>query len=435
MIVDTTEKFDAELLESIFRTSKKTIQEYVREIERYCRFKSVQHQVSNGTVLDDRGKLIDLYEACVQQDAHLSAVLETLVSQIVGERYMLAKQNDKGKYVKDVEETKKIQGSQFIKIIRGIVESKLYGYTLLEIFPEIDERTGKLKEVTSIERRNVLPDQRRVVRRQSMWSPGWDLESSQYRDNYILINSGTLGLFSATTPLILAKKFTLANYVNFSHTYGQPIIHGKTDSESNGDRKKLANDISSAAQNKVIVTGLGDEIDIKTFTMSNSEKIYTSLIETVNAEVSNLILGSESMAGATQSYVGSTRAHQDIFRDRVDVYREHIENVMNEEIVPRLVKMGYLKPGLEFKYSNRLEMSNKDKIDLYSFITDKYEVSSDEIEKEFGITVGKQLNLETGGVGGYGGGDYDGHGPMSDEEYYKRYGRHRGVANFLKERK
>jgi hypothetical protein len=186
----------------------------------------------------------------------------------------------------------------------------------------------------------------------------------------------------------------------------------------------------------VIVTGLGDEIDIKTFTMSNSEKIYTSLIETVNAEVSNLILGSESMAGATQSYVGSTRAHQDIFRDRVDVYREHIENVMNEEIVPRLVKMGYLKSGLEFKYSNRLEMSNKDKIDLYTFITDRYEVSPDEIEKEFGITVGKQLNLEVGGdAGGHGGGYYNEYEPMSDEEYYKRYGRRRGVANFLRERK
>jgi hypothetical protein len=437
MIIDTKENFDAKLFESIFRTSKKTIQEYVREIERYCRFKSVQSQVVNGAVLDDRGKLIDLYEACVQQDAHLSAVLETLVSQIVGERYMLARQNEKGKFVKDVEETKKIQGSQFIKIIRGIVESKLFGYTLLEIFPEIDERTGKLKEVNSIERRNVLPDQRRAVLRQSMWSPGWDLDSVQCRDNYILINSGTLGLFSATTPLILAKKFTLANYVNFSHTYGQPIIHGKTDSENNSDRKRLANDISSAAQNKVIVTGLADEVEIKTFTMSNSEKIYTGLIDVVNAEVSNLILGSESMAGATQSYVGSTNAHQDIFRDRVDVYREHIENIMNEEIVPRLVKMKYLKAGLEFKYSNRLEMSNKDKIDLYSFITDKYEVAPDEIEKEFGIVVGKQLNLETGGVGGHSGGDgnNDNRGPMSDEEYYKRYGRHRGVVNFLRERK
>lgn len=392
---NSEEKFDKELLESIFRTSKKTIQEYVREIERHCRFKSVQHQVVDGTVLDDRAQLIDLYDACVQQDAHLAAVLATLESQIVGERYMLARQNEKGKYVKDVEATKKIQGTQFIKIIQGIVESKLYGYTVLEILPDIDAKTGKLKEVNVIERRNVLPDQKRIVRRQGIWNPGWDLESAQYNNNYVLINSGTLGLFSATTPLILAKKFTLANYVNFSHTYGQPIIHGKTESDNSQDRKRLANDIASAAQNKVIVTGLADEVDIKTFTMSNSEKVFTGLIEIVDKEVSNLILGSESMAGATQSYVGSTNAHQDIFRDRVEVYREYIENVMNEEIVPRLVIMGYIEDGLEFKYSKRLEMSNKDQIALYTFLTERYEIAADEIEKVFGANVGRQLNLQT----------------------------------------
>lgn len=398
--VEKSEKLDINLIESIFRTSKKTIQEYVFEIERYCRFKSIQHQASNGSIVDDRGKLIDLYEACIQQDAHLASVLETLESQIVGERYMLASQNSKGKYVKDVEETKKIQGTQFVKIIKGIVESKLFGYTVLEIMPDVDPRSGKLKEVNIVERRNVLPDQNRVVLRQSMWSPGWDLTSVQYRDNYVLINSGNLGLFSATTPLILAKKFTLANYVNFSHTYGQPIIHGKTDSEDNQDRKKLANQIASAVQNKVVVTGLTDELEVKTFTMSNSEKIYTSLLETVNKEVSNLILGSESMAGATQSYVGSTNAHQDIFRDRVDVYREYIENIMNEEIIPRLQKMRYIKPGLEFKYSNRLEMSNKDKIALYTFLTDKYEIDPEEINKEFGVEVGKQINLSSKNISG-----------------------------------
>lgn len=437
-IVNSVEKFDIDLLESIFRTSKKTIQEYVREIERYCRFKSVHTQVINGTVLDDRGKLIDLYEACVQQDAHLAAVLETLESQIVGERYMLARQNEKGKYIKDVEETKKIQGTQFIKIIKGIVESKLYGYTALEILPDIDPRTGKLKEVNIIERRNVLPDQRRIVRRQGIWSPGWDFDSPQYQNNYVLINSGNLGLFSATTPLILAKKFTMANYVNFSHTYGQPIIHGKTDAENNGDRKRLANDISNAAQNKVIVTGLNDEVDIKTFTMSNSERIFTGLIEVVDKDVSNLVLGSESMAGATQSYVGATNAHQDIFRDRVEVYREYIENIMNEEIVPRLVSMGYISPGLEFKYSKRLEMSNKDQIDLYTLLIDRYEVDANEIEKTFGVTVGRQLNLMENAPGGLsvnGKGHSEDTFRMSDEEYYKRYNRHRNAVNFLQGRK
>ncbi len=433
--INISGSFNQNLLESIFRTSKKTIQEYVFEIERNNRYKSIRKDINQGTILDDRSRLIDLYEACLQQDAHIRAVIETLESQILGDRYMLACINEKGKYIKDVQQTQLIQGSQFDKIIRGIVEAKLFGYTLLEIMPKINPRTGKLADVNIVERRNVLPDQRIVVKRQGIWAPNWNIESAVYQKNYVLISTGDIGLFSATTPLILAKKFTLANYVNFSHTYGQPIIHGKTVSESNNDRRKLAGDIANAAQNKVIVTGLDDEIDIKTFTMSNSEKIYTSLIDFVNREVSNMILGSESMAGATQSYVGSTKAHQDIFRERIEVYRRYIENVMNEEIIPRLVAMRYIKPGLEFKYSNRIEMNNEDRIKLYNLITDKYEVSQDEIEKEFGIHVGKQLNLmpEISGSAIPGGSSSNDRRIMSDQEYYRRYGRARGsdIANFI----
>lgn len=438
MDVITENTFNGELLESIFKTSKKTIQEYVREIERNNRYKSVRSDVLAGCALDDRAGLIDLYDACLQQDAHIRATIETLESQILGDRYMLARINDKGKYVKDVAETQKVQGSQFDKIIKGIIESKLYGYSLIEIMPRLDGRTGKLAEVNLVERRNVLPDQKRVVRRQGLWLPNWDLTSPRYRQNYVLINTGELGLFSATTPLILAKKFTLANFVNFSHTYGQPIIHAKTVSESNGDRKRLAQEVANAAQNKIIVTSIEDEVDIKAFTMSNSEKVYTGLIDFANKEVSNLILGSQSVAGEMQSYVGSTKAHQDVFRDRIEVYRRYVENVVNEEILPRLVAIGYIKAGLEFKYSNRIEMNNEDRIKLYSLITEKYEVSGDEIEKEFGVNVGRQLNVSADA--GYAGSDDIGGGScndrhiMSDEEYYRRYGHSRGarVTNFLR---
>ena len=135
--------FNRELLESIFHTSKKTIQEYVREIERHNRYRSVRSNMLLGTILDDRARLIDLYDACLQQDAHIRAVIETLESQILGDRYMLARLNDKGKYVKDVKESQKIQGSQFDKIIRGIIEAKLYGYTLLEIMPDGTAEGGK----------------------------------------------------------------------------------------------------------------------------------------------------------------------------------------------------------------------------------------------------------------------------------------------------
>ena len=379
-------------LHAIYKTSRKIIQEYAREIERHNRYRTARADMVCGTIMDNRGALIDLYEACMQQDAHIRSVVETLESQVLGERYMLAKVNkNTGKLEKDIENSKKIQGTQFVKIIKAIYEAKLYGYSLIELGSKVDPITGRLKNVKIIERRNVLPDQNYVTKRQGQILPGWRLSEPRFQKDYILVNSGDLGMFSATTPLLLAKKFTFANYVGFTQTYGHPIIQGKTADEGTIAKSQLANEIANSASQRIIVTGLQDELQVHALAMSNSERIYMGLIEMANAEVSNLILGSESMAGATQSYAGSTSAHQDIFRHRIEVYREYIENVMNEEIIPRLVKKGIIDSGLEFVYSNKIEMSNTDRIALYKILVENYDVPESEIEKEFGVIVNKPI--------------------------------------------
>ncbi len=429
--------FTDEALISDYRLVKKTIIEYTDELTRRCHYKSIVSQLGDGTVLDDRSRLIDLYESCYLQNAHLQGTILTLFSQLVGKRYMFAREGKDGKWERDAKQSKLCQGSQFEKIIKGIVEAELYGYTLLEIMPDLDPDTGLLREVNLIERRNVLADQRRVIQRPHQWSPGWNLDDEQYKHNYVLVNTGGFGLYSATTPNILAQKYTISNWVNFSHTYGQPIIHGKTEAEDNESRQRLARKIGSAAQNKVLVTGKGDEIDVKAFAASNSEKIYESLANFVNKENDSVILGSESMAGATQAYVGSTKAHENIFRARINSYRTRIENVMNEQIVPVLRYWGIISDDVYFKYMNKVEMSDENKIKLYDMLTDKYEIEPEEISKEWGVEVGKQRNFDSGNGGG-GLGDWDGDGDndghrMSDEEYYKRYGHHRDRINFLSE--
>lgn len=387
--------FSDESLIASYNLVKKTIVEYTDELTRRCRYKNVVSQVQDGTIMDDRSRLIDLYEACFIQNAHLQGTIQTLFSQLVGKRYMFAREDANGKWVRDAKQSKICQGTQFEKIIRGIIESELYGYSLIEIMPELNPETGLLKEVNIIERRNVLPDQRRVVKRWGQWVPGWDLDDEQYKHNYILVNSGGFGIYAATTPNILAQKYTVSNWVNFSHTYGQPIIHGKTGAEDNDSRKRLARKIAGAAQNKVLVTGKDDEIDIKAFTASNSEKIYQTLAEFTNKENDSLILGSQSMAGATQSYVGSTKAHESIYRQRINAYRTVVENVMNEQIVPVLRYWGIISDDVYFKYPNKVEMSDENKIKLYDMLTDKYEITPEEISKEWGVEVGAQKNFES----------------------------------------
>lgn len=429
--------FADEALITSYNIVKKTIQEYTEELIRRCHYKNIVSQVEDGTIMDDRSRLIDQYDACYIQNAHLQGTILTLFSQLIGKRYMFARENVNGKWVRDPEQSKICHGSQFEKIIKAIIEAKFYGYSLIEINPEIDPETGLLREVNSIERRNVLPDQRRVIKRWGQWNPGWDIDAEQYKHNYILVNNGDFGIFAATTPNILAQKYTLSNWVNFSHTYGQPIIHGKTGAEDNESRKRLARKIASAAQNKVLVTGKEDEIDIKTFTMSNSEKIYQSLVEHVNKENDSLILGSESMAGGTQSYVGSTKAHENIYRQRILAYRTYIENVMNEQVLPVLRYWGIVSDDVYFRYMNKVEMSDENKIKLYDMLTNKYEIDPEKINEEWGVEVGNQRNFDSGingstSIDGSDGDDNNSH-KMSDEEYYKRYGHSRDSINFLSE--
>lgn len=425
--------FATESLITSYNLVKKTINEYTEELARRCRYKSVVGQVDDGSVMDDRSKLIDLYDSCFIQNAHLQGTILTLTSQLINKRYMFARENKNGEWERDVEQSRICAGSQFEKILKGIIEAELYGYSLIEIKPEIDPETGWLKEVNLIERRNVFADQRRVVKRWGQWNPGWNLDADQYKHNYVLVNSGGFGIFAATTPNILAQKYTVSNWVNFSHTYGQPIIHGKTGAEDNQSRQRLAKKIANAAQNKVLVTGKDDEIDIKAFTMSNSEKIYQTLAEHTNKENDSLILGSETIAGATQAYVGSTKAHESIYRARIDSYRTKIENVMNEQVRPVLVYWGIITPDVYFKYTRKVDMSDENKINLYKMLTSVYEVEPEEIFKEFAIKVGDQFNIEKGTAASGGMSDDDGDDPhrMSDEEYYKRYGHYRDKVNFI----
>lgn len=431
------EQFREEMLWSYYHTTKKTIKEYVRELDRYNAFRSMAPMFRGETCIDDRGRLVDLYDACYDQDAHLMSTMETLYSKILGKRYALGTIDEKGKFHKDIEATKLIRGTVFVDLNKEIVKAKAYGFTAIEILPYKDPKTGKLCHIKSIERRNILPGQRRIVKRQGEYSPGWDFDDPKMKGNYFLIEDRThpLGFYSATTPIILAKKFTHANHVGFSHTYGQPIIHGKTPSDIQGDRNRLANEIASAATKKVIVTGMDESVDVKNFAATNSERIFTSIKEEADRDISNLILGSESMAGTAQSYVGAANADENILRERVSVYREFVENVWNEEVVPRLVEFGYIKKGLVFQYQEKIDMSAKDAIHLIEVLSSKFRMDPEVVEDFIGLPVGEQIE---GAFGGTGDSDDDGNVSvrhLSDEEYLRRYGHPRNVTNFLTGRK
>ena len=383
---ERTDKLEFEKLYAYHDTTKKNIADWVWE---YQSASNYGYYKTTSNKLDYRDKLVDLYDHCML-DLHLTSVVDSLFHQIIGERYTI--KNADGSTNEDA--TKLIKKSWFVTYIRQVIESKLYGYSLVELGDK-DERSGSLEEVTAMPRRNIAPKDNLVLE-YPRDTVGWDITSDELKEDYIMIDGQEgFGWLVKAVPIILSKRFALSAHTQYAETYGIPMIVGKTTDESFEEKKALANEIAQARDSRVIITGVEDDVTFLNQISNDTNKIFTELVRLTNDEITMLILG-QSATTESQAYVGSAEIQYRVMVDRVEAIREFVANHINEELMWRLQYKGLDIPeGCYFQYSNVMEMSPESKRDLFQTLLGSYEISSEEIYDTFGVTVGRQILEES----------------------------------------
>jgi len=381
-----SDKFDFDKLYTYYDRSSKTVSDFVAE---YQNASNYSYYRKYGNRIDYRFRLMDLYDYAML-DLHLTSIVDSLFHQIIGERYAI--HNADGKI--NVEATSLIKKSWFPKYIRGVLESKLFGYSLMEL-GDYNKKTGTLKEVRMIERRNVAPLDNLVLENIHD-SSGWDITSEELENDYILVDGDEgLGWLLKALPIVMSKRFALSSHTQYAETYGTPMIVGKTTDDSYEEKKSLANEIAEARDTRVIVTGLEDDITFLNQISNDTNKIYTELVRLTNDEMTMLILG-QSATTESQAYAGSAEIQYRVMVDRVEAIREFVQNNINEELMWRLREKGLKIPAdATFEYSNVLEMSPEAKKDLFEVLLQSFEMDSEEIYTTFGVKVGRQILEES----------------------------------------
>ena len=276
------DKLEIDKLYAFYDRSKKSIVDWLSE---YQNVSNYDYYKVGGNKIDYRDKLIDIYEYCML-DLHLTSITDSLFHQIIGERYSIKDANGKT----NEEATKLIRNSWFVKYIRGVIESKLYGYTLIEL-GEKDEATGTLSEIKFIPRRNVVPKDNLVLE-YPRDTVGWDITSKKFSDSYVLVDGQEgYGWLMKAVPVVMSKRFALSSHTQYAETYGVPMIVGKTTDDSYEEKKNLANEIAAARDSRVIVAGMDDELTFLNQISNDTNKIYTELVRITNDEMTMLVLG------------------------------------------------------------------------------------------------------------------------------------------------
>ena len=376
------DKLDFDKLYTYYDRSKKSVSDFVAE---YQQVSNYNYYKTAANTLDYRYRLMDLYDYSML-DLHLTSIVDSLYHQIIGERYFFA--NEDGTINKEA--TKLIKKRWFSQYIRGVLESKLYGYTLMEL-GEVDSETGTLEEVNQVERRNVCPKDGIVVEHFHD-AYGWDINSESFRTDYVLVDGEEgFGWLLKAIPVVMSKRFALSSHTQYAETYGTPLIVGKTMDEDDNSKQKLADEIAQARDMRVLVTGLEDEVRFESQISNDTNKIYTELVRLTNDELTMLILG-QSATTESQAYAGSAEIQYRVMVDRVQAIREFVENNINEDLLWRLREKGMNIPeGVVFQYSHIMEMTPEQKKDLFRVLLQSYEIAPEEIFTNFGVKVGRQI--------------------------------------------
>jgi hypothetical protein len=218
-------------------------------------------------------------------DAHLSAALDTRIAKTTAKDYKIV--DEQGE---EADETAIFESQWFRDFMRLSLESKFYGYSLIQFGNRTEHGFDRVKLVP---REYVYP-QKQSVRT----SPQSTVDLIPFNKGVYkpwTIGVGTpenIGLLMKAAPLVIFKKTALGSWTEFAELFGTPFRLGKTDVRDEEIRDNMYEMLDNMGRNAFGVFDKDDELEFIQDSKTDSHHVYNELIERNNSELSKLILGS-----------------------------------------------------------------------------------------------------------------------------------------------
>lgn len=338
--------------------------------------------MANNVLRPDRTRLLDLYDS-ILVDNHTSSVMESRVLRVVRSKYKLVGSDGKPQ----PEKNKLLETQWFEDFLQYVAEAAFRGHTLIEL-SEL-AKPGQLKRITRIDARNVLPWTGVVVRRRGE-ETGYPYREEPLASYLIEVGqSFDLGLLSQVAPVVITKKYAIGSWSDFVEKFGIPPRWVKTPST---DKKRLEQ-LETMLQNMVssaygIIQGT-EEIQVMQTPGVDAHKVFDELISRMNSEISKRILGQDGTSDnkdASGTY-GSLKVLQGVAEDRHQADKASVMYVINEELFPRLIKLGYPLAGVRFEWDELRDLSALELVDAATKLGSVFEIDPEYMAERTGIKI------------------------------------------------
>ncbi len=289
-----------------------------------------------------RTELYDMYEDFLSSDAHLRTVKDKRIMGVTNLDWMY--QDKDGKEVQWV--TDWIDTPDFELVISELLNSKFWGYTMLEVEFYEDGTFG----IYLVPRKHMRPSKGMISTEQT-GDAGINIREGVYADTILEAgNEKDLGLLMLAAQYVIFKRGSLSDWAQFAEVFGQPLIDAVWDGFDETQRLGLLKSLEEMGGGGQIVRPAGTEL---TFLQGGSNnptgEIFKGIYTVCNAEISKLFVGqTETTESSSSSGQAQATVHAGTENDIMKSDVKFVRRLLNKRLLNILETQGLLEPGGKF---------------------------------------------------------------------------------------
>lgn len=336
----------------------------------------------------NRQRLYDIYRDAMT-DSHLSGCIQQRVGFAMSRSFKLV--NEAGDA--DDEAAHLFDHAWFKELCRLCLDANWYGHTLIELGDIVTDGDGHpaFSGVTLIPRKHVIPEYGRVVSRVGMpWTSGIEYRESPYCD--WLIEAGQpddLGLLLKAALHTIPKKHAMSFWDCFAEIFGMPMRIARTTSRDEKEQNRLLDMLNNSGSKLSMVAPMDTEIQFVESGKSDAYNVYDKRIDRSNSELSKLIIG-QTMTIEDGSSLSQSQTHLEVFENLVESDRDMLRDIVNNQLIPRMVKHGFPVKGLRFEWDDAVDYTPEQQVAYEKMIADRYEVDPEYFAEKYSMPVGER---------------------------------------------
>lgn len=314
----------------------------------------------------------------MMDDIHLASQTDIRRDHSLAKSFVIKMKEGK----EDEETTKRlVESIAFGKLLTHLLETPLYGHTLLEITPAV----GDLFALTLIPRRHIVAAPGILLREVTDTTGIHYREDHRYGTSLLEFgDSGDSGIIFKNIPDTIFRRHAKVAWSEFLEIYGIPprVLKMDTDDSEGMERAKIMMERMGRAAFAIVDST--EELQFATGIAANSDmftKLITACEQSIAINICGAVIGADTEHGNRSKEEVSIR----LLEAKTAKDRKLVERWMNSTVLPALERLGHIPAGRSFEY-----VAEEDEEALWSKtvqIMPYYDVDPAWIKQKFGIEV------------------------------------------------